>query len=92
MPGIRVPIVGDPRSVLAAFEQTKVGAKSVGAEVNKVNLSVARSATLQGQAAIKTIDRLQAEVVEYRRLAAAVGASSKNRPLTRRWPSGRKQG
>lgn len=76
MPGIRVPIVGDAKSVLTAFEQTKVGAKSVGAEVNKVNLSVARSAQLQGEAAAKSIGRLRAQVVEYQRLGAAAVANS----------------
>jgi hypothetical protein len=76
MPGIRVPIIGDARSVLTAFEQTKVGAKSVGAEVNKVNLSVARSAQLQGEAAVKSIGRLRAQVVEYQRLGAAAKAGS----------------
>jgi uncharacterized protein YlxW (UPF0749 family) len=76
MPGIRVPIIGDSRSVLRAFEQTKVGASSVGAEVNKVNLSVARSAELQGKAAVTSIGRLRAQVVEYQRLGAAVAAGS----------------
>lgn len=76
MPGVRVPIIGDAISVLKAFEQTKLGAKSVGTTVAQVNAEVAKSAQLQGAAGLKNVDRLRQQVAEYGRLSAAAKANS----------------